>query len=1078
MRLAARALAFAVGLAAALPLAAQEQSRAILVMDGSGSMWGQIDGKAKITIAQEVVAELLPTFPETQALGLTIYGHRRKGDCSDIETVVQPGLDTRSQIADAVNGISPKGKTPMTDAVQLAAEALRYTEEAATVILVSDGIETCAPDPCAAARALEESGVDFTAHVVGFDVTEAEALRQMQCIADETGGSFIQASNASELSAAMFEVVEAVAEPEPEPQPVEIAFRAIDGQNGPQIGEGLVWTLIRDGVPVFDARTEATFKIELLPGEYVIEVLRTIDEENGELRFGVGERSKTMTVVLPEYRPLATIDAPDSAPAGSTVQVRWTGPNAKNDFISSATADLHDSSWITYQLTREGPLLDLKMPSEPGEFELRYVLSDGRKVLARKAITVTPVTATVAATSPLIAGGTSTIEWTGPDYKNDYISIGEPGEKADVKYAYTRDGSPLSLAMPPEPGEYELRYVMAQDRRHIVTVPVVVEATSATVSPPAQVEQGSTIAVDWTGPDNKNDYIAVFKEGEQTNQLTYSYTRDGSPAQVRFPAELGTYEVSYVLATGRRVIASTQVTVIPSAAAVMPPAEIGVGARVAVEWTGPNNKNDYIALFPVGSDDYVSYSYTNNGSPGTLQVPGDPGDYEVRYVLNMGRTPIASAPMKVVAATATVSPPAEAAAGSRIAVEWTGPANKNDYIAIFPVGSDDYVSYAYTNNGSPGTLQMPAEPGDYEVRYVLNAGRNPIASAPMKVTAVNATVSPPAEAGAGAKVAVEWTGPANRNDYIAIFPVGGTDYISYAYTNNGSPGVLTMPSVEGDYEVRYIMNIGRGTLATAPIKVLAASASITAPQGIVAGSTVAVTWEGPDNARDYLAVMPRGSQDYVHYAYTKDGSPARLKMPSEAGEYDITYVMDKDRRVIARVPITITAATASLTLPEKTEVGSDIVITWEGPDNQRDFIAVYPRGDLDYLTYTYTRDGSPLRLRLPSMPGEYDIGYTLDIDRKVIARVPITVTEASATLSVPELLPPGAKVEVKWDGPGNKRDYVAVMKKGTNEYINYVYAEKGRPMILQLPDQAGDYDLTYVLDQDDRVITRVPIKVK
>ncbi len=48
---------FAAALLCALPLAATAQERAntILVLDASGSMWGQIDGTAKITIAQDVV---------------------------------------------------------------------------------------------------------------------------------------------------------------------------------------------------------------------------------------------------------------------------------------------------------------------------------------------------------------------------------------------------------------------------------------------------------------------------------------------------------------------------------------------------------------------------------------------------------------------------------------------------------------------------------------------------------------------------------------------------------------------------------------------------------------------------------------------------------------------------------------------------------------------------------------------------------------------------------------------------------------------------------------------------------------
>ncbi len=203
-----------------LPAAAQDRPNTILVLDGSGSMWGQIDGVNKIVIARQVVGDLLGTLPEDLNLGLTVYGHRRKGDCSDIETVVPPGPGTRAAISSAVNTIRPLGKTPMTDAVIAAAQALRYTEEAATVILVSDGVETCNPDPCAAARALEEAGVNFTAHVVGFDVSDPAALLQMQCVADATGGQFLTAADAAALAEALTRVATAMVPPAPAAPPV------------------------------------------------------------------------------------------------------------------------------------------------------------------------------------------------------------------------------------------------------------------------------------------------------------------------------------------------------------------------------------------------------------------------------------------------------------------------------------------------------------------------------------------------------------------------------------------------------------------------------------------------------------------------------------------------------------------------------------------------------------------------------------------------------------------------------------------------------------------------------------------
>ena len=190
--------------------------RAIIVMDASGSMWGRIGGKTKIEIARETLAGVMPSIPGDMELGLIAYGHREKGVCSDIEEVVAPGPDTRQSIANAVNGLNPKGKTPLTDAVRQAAQSLKFTEDKATVILVTDGIETCEADPCAAASELENAGVDFTVHVIGFGLSEEEG-KQVSCLAENTGGRYLQAKDADELSDALTQTVAAAPEPEPEP---------------------------------------------------------------------------------------------------------------------------------------------------------------------------------------------------------------------------------------------------------------------------------------------------------------------------------------------------------------------------------------------------------------------------------------------------------------------------------------------------------------------------------------------------------------------------------------------------------------------------------------------------------------------------------------------------------------------------------------------------------------------------------------------------------------------------------------------------------------------------------------------
>lgn len=224
MRLSLSALA--VVACAAAPVFAQSAPTApaapgvsMLVLDASGSMWGQIQGRTKIEIAREAVGSMLKTWPANQQLGLMAYGHRSKGDCADIEVLKAPGVLDAASMQKAVNALQPKGMTPITASVRMAAEQLKYSERKATVILVSDGEETCNADPCALGAELEKLGVDFTAHVVGFDLPEGKARAQLQCLAKSTGGRYVEARNAAELNSALGQLAKAA--PAVPPKPIE-----------------------------------------------------------------------------------------------------------------------------------------------------------------------------------------------------------------------------------------------------------------------------------------------------------------------------------------------------------------------------------------------------------------------------------------------------------------------------------------------------------------------------------------------------------------------------------------------------------------------------------------------------------------------------------------------------------------------------------------------------------------------------------------------------------------------------------------------------------------------------------------
>jgi Ca-activated chloride channel family protein len=188
-----------------------ETSTLLLIMDASGSMWGQIEGENKIVIARRVLGDLVDGLEENTEVGVIAYGHRREGDCEDIETVVAMGPLDKDGVKQTVNGLNPKGKTPITKSIQQAFADLSASGRSATVILVSDGLETCGGDPCAAVRAAKTQGIDFIMHVVGFDVA-GEDVSQLECAAQAGDGLFLSAENAVELSAALDQAVAMPAE--------------------------------------------------------------------------------------------------------------------------------------------------------------------------------------------------------------------------------------------------------------------------------------------------------------------------------------------------------------------------------------------------------------------------------------------------------------------------------------------------------------------------------------------------------------------------------------------------------------------------------------------------------------------------------------------------------------------------------------------------------------------------------------------------------------------------------------------------------------------------------------------------
>ena len=98
----------------------------------------------------------------------------------------------------AVASFKAKGETPIAYSLQQAAKDLGASGKR-SIILASDGEESCVADPCPAAKALVAQGFDLQIDTVGLGANAA-TRRQLQCIADAVHGTYYDASTASELT--------------------------------------------------------------------------------------------------------------------------------------------------------------------------------------------------------------------------------------------------------------------------------------------------------------------------------------------------------------------------------------------------------------------------------------------------------------------------------------------------------------------------------------------------------------------------------------------------------------------------------------------------------------------------------------------------------------------------------------------------------------------------------------------------------------------------------------------------------------------------------------------------------------
>ena len=263
-------------------------------------------------------------------------------------------------------------------------------------------------------------------------------------------------------------------------------------------------------------------------------------------------------------KPEAELEAPDAVDVASRFEVMWSGPGANEDYITVARPNQPPNGYVSMTRIREGNPVKVWAPSDPGDYEVRYILGRGTRLMGQRPITVLAVTAALQASGPVKAASWIEVAWVGPAADGDYICVARPDQAPGANLGLTRvkDGTPLRVRAPSEPGEYEVRYLLGRGNKLLARAPVTIEPVTAAIEVAATASAGADFEVRWTGPGYPEDYVSIARPNQPpTGNLGTRPTRLGNPVKFKAPKEPGLYEVRYILGRGHRLLARATITI-------------------------------------------------------------------------------------------------------------------------------------------------------------------------------------------------------------------------------------------------------------------------------------------------------------------------------------------------------------------------------------------------------------------------------------------------------------------------------------------------------------------------------------
>ena len=165
------------------------------------------DPNSRIAIARDSLLAVVNELPEGIPVALRAFGNRAAPlECqTELEVALQP-LD-RAALSAVIESIEPQfnANTHIAASLRAIPDDLADAEGAITVILLTDGQETCGGNPANAIAELRAAGIDVIVDVVGFAINNDQLKTQFESWAEIGGGQYFDASDSEGLAEALGE---------------------------------------------------------------------------------------------------------------------------------------------------------------------------------------------------------------------------------------------------------------------------------------------------------------------------------------------------------------------------------------------------------------------------------------------------------------------------------------------------------------------------------------------------------------------------------------------------------------------------------------------------------------------------------------------------------------------------------------------------------------------------------------------------------------------------------------------------------------------------------------------------------